>query len=115
MDALRDPENGTISPTRLAAHLHLSMEGLADLTQLRVGVLLSSAASPRVQARLRPIVTVLMRASRLVDDDEGLVVYWFRNELLAGFDGIRAIDLVKAGRQDAVLAFLDMVENGVPA
>ena len=48
----------------------------------------------------------------------GMTRHWpciGRNELLSGFDGKRAIDLVKAGKADAVLAFLDMVEHGVPA
>lgn len=112
---LREPQTGAISPRRLAQRLHMSVGELAELSGLHRNSLSRSAGSPEVQARLGAIVQILRRATDMTGDDDTLAVYWFRNELLAGFDGKRAVDLVKTGRAEAVLAFLDMVEHGVPA
>ena len=113
--SLREPQTGIISPRRLAERLHMSVGELAEIAGLHRNSLSRSAGSPEVQARLGTIVQILRRAASMVGDDDNLAVYWFRNELLSGFDGKRAVDLVKAGQTEAVIAFLDMVEHGVPA
>ena len=113
-DSLREPGLQAISPRLLSQHLHMSIGELAVLTGLPRNSLLRSGRSARVQEKLGMITRILGLASDIVGETN-LAVYWFRNELLAGFDGKRAIDLVTEGKASAVLAFLDMVEHGTPA
>ena len=45
-----------------------------------------------------------------------LIAYaWYRSEPLAGFSGQTAMQLVKAGRVDDVLEYIDAVDAGVHA
>jgi hypothetical protein len=70
--------------------------------------------SDRTQRRLRELVEVLNKVEPRFGS--ALVAYaWYRSEPLAGFSGQTAMQLVRSGRADEVLDYIDAVDAGVHA
>lgn len=114
IEALADPRSAVIDPRRLAEMLHLTLGEMADLARVHRTTITRNAESPEVQSRLGPIATILSRAS---DMSGGLAraVLWFRHQPIAAFGQKRAADIVRAGEADALLAWLDALEDGAYA
>lgn len=114
IDTLADPKSALIDPRRLAATLHLTIGEVADLAGVHRTTLSRNAASPEIQSRLGPIATILSRAA---DMSGGLAraVLWFRHQPIAAFGHKRAADIVREGEADALLAWLDALDDGAYA
>lgn len=114
LGSLADPRSAVIDPRRLAETLHLTLGEMADLARVHRTTITRNAGSPEVQSRLGPIATILSRAS---DMSGGLAraVLWFRHQPIAAFGHKRAADIVRAGEADALLAWLDGLEDGAYA
>lgn len=70
--------------------------------------------SDRTQRRLREMVEVLNKVEPRFGSP--LMAYaWYRSEPLPGFGGQTAMQLVRDGKVDEVLAFIDAVDAGVHA
>lgn len=115
LEDVMDPRAGIVSPRRLGERLNMSISEIADLAGVHRNTLSRNPGSPRVQRRLQEIVRILARATDLLAGDIGRAVLWFRFEPLAGFGPRTALELVAEGHADAVMAHLDMLENGVYA
>jgi len=71
-------------------------------------------AAVATQKRLRSMIEVINKVSPRFGSD--LIAYaWYRSEPLTGFSGQTAMQLVKAGRVDDVLEYIDAVDAGVHA
>jgi len=109
-------ENGHFAPNRIAKCLRTTSAELAqsaglgkDAVQRRDRV-----TSVATQRRLRQMVEVLNKVEPRFGS--ALLAYaWYRSEPLPGFSGFTAMQLVKAGRADEVLDFIDAVDSGVYA
>ena len=111
LESLADPKSAVIDPRRLAATLHLTLGEVADLARVHRTSLARNAASPELQSRLGPIATILSRASAM-SGSLPRAVLWFRHQPIAAFGDKRAADLVRAGEANAILAWLDALEDG---
>ena len=111
LESLADPKSAVIDPRRLAATLHLTLGEVADLARVHRTSLARNAASPELQSRLGPIATILSRASAM-SGSLPRAVLWFRHQPIAAFGDKSAADLVKAGEANAILAWLDALEDG---
>ena len=68
--------------------------------------------SDRTQSRLREMAEILNRTEPRFGS--ALMAYaWYRSEPLAGFSGLTAMQLVKAGRASEVMGYLDALDAGV--
>ena len=114
IDALCAKASAGIDPKRLADMLQMTLIEVADLAGVHRTTLARNPGSPDVQARLGPIATILSRAT---DMGGGLprAVLWFRHQPIAAFGQKRAVDLVRGGEAEAVLAWLDALEDGAYA
>ncbi|MCV9938238.1 MbcA/ParS/Xre antitoxin family protein [Boseaceae bacterium BT-24-1] len=71
-------------------------------------------AAANTQKRLRTMLEVINKVEPRFGSN--LIAYaWYRSEPLAGFSGQTAMQLVKAGRVDDVLEYIDAVDAGVHA
>lgn len=104
-------EGNMIVPKRMAAELRLPMIELAKLAGVNRNTLSTKAGSAAVQAGLGVIARIIAKASEL-SGDEGRAIIWFRHQPIIGFDGRTAEELVEDGRADAVIWYLETLENG---
>ena len=115
LESLRAAKGSHISPEKLAKRLNMTLAELGLLVGLHRNTLSRSPASPEVQRKLSIVTGILQRMMSVTGADDTLAAFWFRYEQLAGFGPVTAADLVQEGNPDAVMAFLQMVEDGVPA
>ena len=111
LDGVRDGD--LIAPRRLADRLHVPMNGLARMARLNRNTLAAKSGSPAVQSKLGEIARIISRAAELTGD-EGRAIIWFRHQTIVGF-GSSAEQLVEKGHAEAVLRYLDALEDGVYA
>ena len=70
--------------------------------------------SDKTQRRLREMIELLNKVEPRFGS--ALIAYaWYRSEPLAGFSGQSAMQLVKDGRAQEVLDYIDAVDAGVHA
>ena len=107
---------GLFAPRRIAQTLHTTIEELArsaglekDAVQRKDGI-----ASDKTQERLRELVEVINKVEPRLGS--ALMAYaWYRSQPLPGFSGQTAMQLVRSGRADDVLGYIDAVDIGVHA
>lgn len=107
---------GVFDPKRIAAALLTSSDDLARSAGLGKDAIQRAARvrQPRIQRRLRELVEVLNKVEPRFGSP--LVAYaWFRSQVLAGFSGQTAMQLVQAGRGSDVLEYIDAVDAGIHA
>ena len=110
----RFAEAGQIELRKMAAALRTSAEEIAasvglgkDAVQRR-----SRVQSDRTQRRLRELAEVLNKVTPRFGSE--LIAYaWYRSEPLPGFDGRTAMQLVREGKAQQVLEYIDAVDAGV--
>lgn len=107
-------EGGQFEPRKIAAALRTSAEEVAMTVGLGKDALQrrSRIQSDKTQRRLRELVEVLNKVEPRFGSQ--LMAYaWYRSEPLPGFDGRTAMQLVREGRAQQVLEYIDAVDAGV--
>lgn len=111
---LADPDEHRLSPDKVAALLGVSRGELAKAAGVDRNTLARSPGNLRVQRLLSEIVRVLDRARSLTGDPDRAIV-WFRHQPIEAYGFKTPQELVLAGHEDAVMAFLDDLEHGTYA
>lgn len=109
-------ENGQFAPGRIAAALHTTREEVAHSVGLGRDAVSrrERITSARTQKRLREMVEILNRVEPRFGS--ALIAYaWYRSEPLAGFGGMTAMQLVRDGRAEEVMEYIDAVDAGLHA
>lgn len=109
-------DDGFFAPARIATTLRTTSEDVArsaglgrDAVQRKERV-----RSDRTQRRLREMVEILNKVEPRFGS--ALMAYaWYRSEPLPGFSGQTAMQLVRSGRADEVLDYIDAVDAGIYA
>lgn len=107
-------ESGQFEPRKIAAALRTSAEEIALTVGLGKDALQRRARinSDKTQRRLRELVEVLNKVEPRFGSE--LMAYaWYRSEPLPGFDGRTAMQLVREGKAQQVLEYIDAVDAGV--
>ena len=109
-------DRGLFVPRKIAEALRTTSEEVARTAGLgrdavqrqeRVG-------SDKTQRRLREMVEILNKLEARFGS--ALMAYaWYRSEPLSGFSGQTAMQLVRNGRADDVLDYIDAIDAGVHA
>jgi hypothetical protein len=116
MGVVQYADDGFFVPRKIAEALRTTSEEVArtaglgrDAVQRKERV-----RSDRTQRRLREMVEVLNKVEPRFGS--ALMAYaWYRSEPLPGFSGQTAMQLVRNGRADEVLDYIDAVDAGVHA
>jgi hypothetical protein len=109
-------DNGLLAPRKIAAAFRTTSEEVARTAGLGKDAVQRKdrVASDRTQRRLREMVEIVNKVAPRFGS--ALVAYaWYRSEPLPGFSGQTAMQLVRAGRADDVLDYVDAVDAGLYA
>lgn len=109
-------DDGLFAPKKIADAFRTTSEEIArtaglgkDAVQRR-----NRVRSDKTQRRLREMVEIVNKVEPRFGS--ALMAYaWYRSEPLPGFSGRTAMQLVREGRADEVLDFIDAVDAGVYA
>jgi hypothetical protein len=109
-------DHGLFAPRKIAEAWRTTSEEVArtaglgrDAVQRRERV-----RSDKTQRRLREMVEIINKVETRFGS--ALMAYaWYRSEPLAGFSGQTAMQLVRGGRADDVLDYIDAIDAGVYA
>lgn len=106
-------DDGYIAPKALARALRVTQTELSKITGLRREAVSKHVRvrSLSTQKRLRETVEVLNRVSGWCGGPVQALA-WFRSQPLPSFGDLTAEDLLKAGRADALRAYLARVAEG---
>lgn len=107
-------EDGIFAPQKIAKTLRTTNEEVARTAGLGRDAVQRAdrVRSDKTQRRLREMVEILNKVEPRFGS--ALIAYaWYRSEPLAGFSGQTAMQLVRAGRAEDVLDYIDAVDAGV--
>jgi len=108
--------DGLFAPSRIAQTLQTTSDDIARSSGLGKDAIQRKdrIKSDKTQRRLREMVEVINKVEPRFGS--ALMAYaWYRSEPLSGFSGQTAMQLVRSGRADDVLDYLDAVDAGVYA
>lgn len=116
MNILELADDGIFVPKKIAAALRTTSDEVARTVGLGRDAVQRTerVQSEKTQSRLRHMIEILNK----VEPRFGslLMAYaWYRSEPLAGFSGQTAMQLVRNGRNDEVLDYIDAVDAGIHA
>lgn len=116
MDLAQYTDDGFFSPSKIDAALRTTSEEVARTAGLGRDAVQrkEQMRSDRTQRRLREMVEVLDK----IEPRFGSVLMayaWYRSEPLPGFSGQTAMQLVRSGRADDAVDYIDAVDVGVHA
>ena len=103
-----------LSARRVAENLGVTLSELAALAGVARNTLTARTGARRVDAALSPLVRILAMAGEMAGG-EGRAAIWFKHQPIPGWAGKTAYDLVREGKADKVLAYLEAVRSGVYA
>jgi hypothetical protein len=109
-------DEGLFAPKKIADAFRTTSEEIARTAGLGKDAVQRKdrVGSDKTQRRLREMVEIVNKVEPRFDS--ALMAYaWYRSEPLPGFSGRTAMQLVREGRADDVLDFIDAVDAGVYA
>lgn len=109
-------DDGLFSPRKIAQALRTTSEEIARTAGLGKDAIQRSdrVRSVKTQRRLREVAEIINKVEPRFGS--ALMAYaWYRSEPLPGFSGLTAMQLVRNGRADDVLDYIDAVDAGVHA
>ena len=109
-------DNGLFAPRKIANAFRTTSEEVARTAGLGKDAVQRQdrVRSDRTQRRLREMVEIINKVEPRFGS--ALMAYaWYRSEPLSGFSGQSAMQLVRSGRADEVLDYIDAVDAGVHA
>lgn len=111
LESVREPGTANLSPGSVADLLGMTREDLAVIAKVHRNTLRIHPESPRVQAFLRDVMRV-MSAAALVQPDVNRALFLIQNAPIPPFEHKTLLDMVKEGRTDAAVAYLESVSSG---
>ena len=116
MGLLQYSDDGFFAPRKIADAFRTTSEEIARTAGLGKDAVQRKqrVRSDKTQRRLREMVEILNKVESRFGSQ--LMAYaWYRSEPLPGFSGQTAMQLVRSGRADEVLEYIDAVDAGVHA
>lgn len=100
-----------IAPQLLARQLRLTLAELAKLAGVSRRQIKAESATPKAETALRPLAHIVSMAAEMMGGDEA--INWFARAPIPGFSGKTASDLLRQGRANELLDYLEAVKAGV--
>ncbi|OQM74308.1 MbcA/ParS/Xre antitoxin family protein [Manganibacter manganicus] len=109
-------DHGMFAPRKIADAFRTTSEEVARTVGLGKDAIQRKerVRSDKTQRRLREMVEIINKVEPRFGS--ALMAYaWYRSEPLPGFSGMTAMQLVREGRADDVLDYIDAIDAGVHA
>ncbi|MCT9000668.1 MbcA/ParS/Xre antitoxin family protein [Chelativorans intermedius] len=116
MNLAQYSDHGMFAPSKIANVFRTTSEEIARTVGLGKDAIQRKdrVRSDKTQRRLREMVEIVNKVEPRFGS--ALMAYaWYRSEPLPGFSGQTAMQLVRDGRAEEVLDFIDAVDAGVHA
>jgi hypothetical protein len=116
MGLARYEDDGVFAPRRIAEAFRTTSEEVARTAGLGKDAIQRKdrIRSGKTQRRLREMIEIINKVEPRFGS--ALMAYaWYRSEPLPGFSGQTAMQLVRSGRAEDVLDYIDAVDAGVHA
>ena len=116
MGLVQYSDNGLFAPRKIAEAFRTTSEEVARTAGLGRDAVQRKdrIRSDKTQRRLREMVEVINKVEPRFGST--LMAYaWYRSEPLPGFSGQTAMQLVRSGRTDDVLDYIDALDAGIHA
>ena len=116
MGLLQYSDDGFFVPSKIAKAFRTTSEEVARTAGLGRDAVQRKdrVRSDKTQRRLREMVEIINKVEPRFGST--LMAYaWYRSEPLSGFSGQTAMQLVRSGRVDDVLDYVDAIDAGVHA
>jgi uncharacterized protein (DUF2384 family) len=116
MGLIQYSDNGFFAPRKIADALRTTSEEVARTAGLGKDAVQRKerVRSDKTQRRLREMIEIVNKVEPRFGS--ALMAYaWYRSEPLPGFSGMTAMQLVRSGRAEEVLDYIDAVDAGVHA
>lgn len=109
-------DGGVFAPRKIAEALHTTSGDVAWVIGLGKDAIQRKdrVVSDKTQRRLRELVEVINRVEPRFGSPT-MAYAWYRSESLPGFSGQTAMQLVRDGRANDVLDYIDAVDAGIHA
>jgi hypothetical protein len=101
-----------LSARRVSEKLGLPLTDLAAMIGVARTTLTAKSGQRKVDAALSPLVRIIAMAAEMAGDEDRAAI-WFKHQPLPGWGGKTAHDLVREGKSDRVLDYLESVRAGV--
>jgi hypothetical protein len=112
LTSIKDENSRTaLSPGRLADALELPLQKLAALAHVHRNTVTMAPTSPKLQDAMADVIRVLSAAHALNGDIDS-ALFWFRNQPIAEFDHLTAMQLVQQGKVQAVIDYIESISGG---
>lgn len=111
VESTREPGTSHFSVARVADLFGLQQLELADLARVHRNTLRSYPQSGRVQAVVRELMRVVSAALE-VQPDRDRAIFMIKNEPIPAFHHRTLLDLVKDGRTDDAVGYLESISAG---
>ena len=116
MGLVQYSDDGFFAPRKIAEALRTTSEEVARTAGLGKDAVQRKdrVRSDKTQRRLREMVEIVNKVEPRLGS--ALMAYaWYRSEPLPGFSGQTAMQLVRRGRAEEVLDYIDAVDAGIHA
>lgn len=110
--SFREAGQPYLSARRVSEKLGLPLTELAAMIGVARTTLTAKSGQRKVDSALSPLVRIIAMAAEMAGD-EGRAAIWFKHQPLPGWGGKTALDLVREGKSDRVLDYLESVRAGV--
>lgn len=111
VDDFREPGTAYLSPRRIADTLGWPLQGIAERAKVGRNTPTARPQNEALQQFLRDVLRVLT-AAQDITGDQLRAIYWFVNAPIADFDYRTADQLVREGKAQAVIDYIDSVSGG---
>lgn len=103
-----------LSARQMAETLGVTMTELAALTGVARNTLAAAKGARKTDAALSPLARIIAMAAEMAGNEQRAAI-WFKHQPIPGWAGKTAYDLVREGKAEKVLAYLEAVRSGVYA
>jgi len=111
-ETFREPDRAYLSPRRIGEALGLQVQSLAERARVSRNTPAGRPQNESLQHYLREVVRVLAAAEDAAGGDRSRAIFWFMNEPLQDFDYNTADSLVRAGKSQVVIDYIESMAGG---
>lgn len=111
-EAFREPDHAYLSPKRVGAALGLQIQSVAERARVSRNTPAARPQNESLQHYLREVVRVLAAAEDAAGGDRNRAIFWFMNEPLQDFDYLTPDALVRMGKAQVVVDYIESIAGG---
>lgn len=111
-ESFREPDHAYLSPRRIGNALGLQIQSVAERARVSRNTPAARPQNESLQQYLRDVVRVLTAAESVAADGRQRVIFWFMNEPLQDFDYQTPDALVRTGKAQVVIDYIESIAGG---